>query len=162
MKIGLRADTHDRLERTRRAVDILLEAGSDVLIHCGDLTGPAIVEACSVRHFYFVFGNHDADTVPDLVNAATEFGANCLAWGGTITLAETEIGVVHGHLTPDIRLLLEASPSYLFSGHSHQARDWKQGRIRRINPRALHRARDFSAAVVDLETDDVQFLPVPR
>ncbi|MBC8289720.1 MAG: metallophosphoesterase family protein [Planctomycetes bacterium] len=162
MKLGVLADTHDRLERTQRAVDILIAAGANTLIHCGDLTGWDIVEACSVLPFCFVFGNHDADTVPDLRQAADDFGATCLEWGGEVTLSGSRIAIVHGHLTSDLRPLLESSPEFLFSGHSHEARDWQNGPTRRVNPGAIHRAREFSVALVDLATAKVRFLPVPR
>lgn len=162
MKLGVLADTHDRLERTQRAVEMLVAAGAETLLHCGDLTGPDIVEACSVLPFYFVFGNHDADTVPDLKQAAEDFGATCLGWGGEVTLSGTRIGLVHGHLTSDLRPLLESSPEFIFSGHSHMARDWQDESTRRVNPGALHRAKEFSVALVDLDSDDVRFLTVPR
>ena len=162
MKLGVLADTQDRLERTQRAVEILVAAGAETLFHCGDLTGRHIVEACSVLPFYFVFDNHDADTVPDLKQAAGDFGATCLEWGGEVTLSGTRIGLVHGHLTSDLRPVLESSPKFLFSGHSHMARDWQDGSTRRVNPGALHRAKELSVALVDLESKEVRFLTVPR
>lgn len=160
MKIGILADTHDELARTRLAVRRLQDAGAEGLIHCGDLTGPEIVSACAVLPFYFTFGNHDADTVPYLTQAAAEYNATCLGWGGEITLAGKRIAVVHGHLTFDLKPLLESQPDYLFSGHSHIAGDWLQGTTRRINPGALHRADEFSVALLDLHSEELQFLTI--
>lgn len=160
MKIGILADTHDELARTRLAVQVLQNAGAEVLIHCGDLTGPEIVSTCSVLPFYFTFGNHDADTVPYLTQAAEDHAATCLGWGGEITLAGKRIAVVHGHLTFDLRPLMEAEPDYLFSGHSHIAGDWLQAGTRRINPGALHRAEKFSVAILDLNSGDLRFLAI--
>lgn len=160
MKIGILSDTHNELNRTRIAIEKLLAAGSEILIHCGDLSGPDIVAVCSVRPFYFVFGNHDSDTVPYLTLAAEQHGSRCLGWGGELTVDEKRIAVVHRHLTMDLKPLLEAQPDYLLSGHSHIAGDWMQGPTRRINPGALFRAEEFSVAVLDLETDDVTFLSI--
>src|SRR5690606_830050 len=118
MKVGILADTHDELARTHFAVQLLRDEGADALVHCGDLSGPEILAACSVMPMYFTFGNHDADTVPYLKAAALEHGAVCLGWGGEVTLAGKRIAIVHGHLTFDLRPLLRAEPDYLLSGHS--------------------------------------------
>ena len=162
MKIGIISDTHDRLLRTRFAVQLLKSQGAELLVHCGDFIGSEILAECSVLPTYFVFGNNDCDTVPDLQQAATELGATCLGWGGEFTVQETRLAVVHGHLTSDLRPLLKSEPQYLFSGHSHIRGDWQEGPVRRINPGALHRAEEFTVALLDLSTSAVQFLPIPK
>ena len=48
------------------------------------------------------------------------------------------------------------------SGHSHRAREWTDGPVRRLNPGALVRARPFTVALLDLAAGAVQFLEVPR
>ena len=80
--VGILSDTHNELTRTKEAVEVLHSSGAEMLIHCGDLAIPEIVEICSALPFYFVFGNHDSDMVPDLRAAAQEFHATCLDWGG--------------------------------------------------------------------------------
>lgn len=160
MKIGILADTHNEFARTRIAVKMLQDEGAKSLIHCGDLNGPEIVAVCSVLPFYFALGNHDADNVPYLQSAAKDSGAICLGWGGEIKLAGKRIAIVHGHLTFDLRPLLDAEPDYLFSGHLHIAGDWMQRMTRRINPGALHRADKFTVGLLDLETDELRFLKI--
>ncbi len=81
MLVGILSDTHDQLVRTECAVRLLRSQGVEALIHCGDLTTPAIVAACAGLPFWFVLGNHDADNVPALQAAAQEHGATCLGWG---------------------------------------------------------------------------------
>jgi putative phosphoesterase len=162
MRLGILSDTHDRLARTQRAVELLRAEGAEVLIHCGDLTGPQVVAACAALPAYFVFGNNDADNVPRLRRAMSETDAVCLGWGGEVTLAGKRVAVVHGHLHTDVRRLFTASPDYLLSGHSHSPRDQRHGTIRRINPGALYRASEYTVALLDLETDEVRFLTVPR
>lgn len=162
MRIGILSDTHDQLDRTLAAVEILRTAGADVLVHCGDLIETPIVAACATLPLYFVFGNNDCDMVPFLRQAAIDAGATCLGWGGSFELAGKRVGVVHGHLTSDLRRVLNDHPDYLLSGHSHLAHDIREGSVRKINPGALYRAREFSVALLDLKTDVLQFLPVPR
>lgn len=162
MRLGILSDTHDKLDRTIQAVALLREAGVDALVHCGDLTGPAIVEACAVLPCWFVYGNNDADSVPALRRAAAEFGPTCLEWGGIFEWGGKRIGVVHGHLGSDVRRVLSAQPHFLLTGHSHQRGDTMAGPVRRINPGALHRAAEFSAAILNVETGGLQWLSIAR
>jgi putative phosphoesterase len=162
MRLGILSDTHDQLARTRRAVELLRAEGAAALVHCGDVTGAEIVTACAVLPCYFVFGNNDYDNIPNLQRDMAEAGAVCLGWGGEVTLAGKRVAVTHGHMHTDVRPLLAARPDYLLSGHSHIASDRRVGPTRRINPGALHQADEFSVALLDLETDELRFLAVPR
>lgn len=160
MRIGIISDTHDEIARTRLAVRMLCDAGAKGLIHCGDLSSPPIVAACSALPCWFALGNHDADSVPALKQAALEFGAVCLGWGGIVEIAGKRIGVTHGHLTSDMRQVLAQQPDYLLFGHSHFASDSVVGSARRINPGALHRADEFTVAILELESGELTLLTV--
>ncbi len=160
MRLGILSDTHDELARTRLAVRMLCDAGADALVHCGDLASPPIVAALAVRPSWFVFGNHDADSVPALRQAAAEHGPVCLEWGGVLELGGRRVGVVHAHMTTDVRWVLAERPEFLLSGHSHAPSDVVVGDVRRINPGALHRADEFTVAVLELTTGELQVLRV--
>lgn len=161
-RVGIISDTHDRLERTRAAVEMLAERGAQVLIHCGDLTEPDIVEACAALSSYFVFGNNDADNVPALRQAIGAIDGVCLGWSGEITLGGNRLAVAHGHMLRDHRTLLAREPDYYLFGHSHLTADHMEGKTRCINPGALHRAPRYTVALLDLEEDELRFLEVPR
>ena len=161
MRLGILSDTHDELARTRQAVQLLRDVGAEALIHCGDLFSPPLVEALAVLPSWFVLGNHDADMVPVLQRAAAEFGPVCLGWAGTVELGGKRIAVAHGHMRYDLRWVLQGRPHYLLSGQSHIASDHREGAVRRINPGALHRAEEYSVALLDLEADELRFLTVP-
>ena len=160
MRLGILSDTHDELVRTRHAVHMLRDAGAEALVHCGDLASPPIVEALAALPAWFVFGNHDADTVPALQRAAAEFGPVCLGWGGVVAVGGRRGGVAHGHMTTDVRRVLAEQPEFLLSGHSHFASDAVIGSVRRINPGALHRADAFTVAVLEMATGKLQVLTV--
>ncbi|MCA9176282.1 MAG: metallophosphoesterase family protein [Planctomycetales bacterium] len=172
MKIGVLSDTHGRVAQTRAAVELLLKEQVEVLIHCGDLNTREIVETCSVLPFYFAFGNHDSDMTSELRRAATELGVNCLGWGGVIELASRRIGIHHGHMRVDRERVERAAPDYLLTGHTHEAADVRDilqvdgvfGGVptRRINPGALYRAKRYTVATLDLNSDQLEFLEVVR
>jgi uncharacterized protein len=161
MRIGILSDTHNEFDRTLLAVDMLREAGAEALFHCGDLNSPPIVEMCSAVPFYFTFGNHDSDSVPALKQAAIVHGATCLGWGGTVELVGRRIGLTHGHMRSDVQRTLADSPGFLFFGHSHFPSDETVGSTRRINPGALHRADEYTVALLDLDTGRLELLKLP-
>ena len=161
MRLGILSDTHDELARTRLAIQLLRDEGANALVHCGDLASPPIVAACAVLPCWFVFGNHDADNVPSLQQAAIASGAVCLGWAGEFELDGRLIAVAHGHMSYDIRRALASRPHYLLSGHSHIASDRRDGLVRRINPGALHEADQLTVALLDLQDDELRFLTIP-
>jgi len=161
MRIGILSDTHDQVERTRRAVASLLTEGAEALIHCGDLTIPAVVEEIVGAPAYIVLGN--CDYYPDdLRLAMRRTGATCLERGGLIELGGRRIAVTHGDSRLELDRLTAESPDYLFSGHTHLRRDDSQGPTRFINPGALHRASEFTVGLLDLDSDDYRSLTIPR
>lgn len=161
MRIGILSDTHDQVERTRRAVAALLTEGAEALIHCGDLTIPAVVEEVVGVPAYIVLGN--CDYYPDeLRQAMRRTGATCLERGGLIELGGRRIAVTHGDSRLEFDRLIAESPDYLFSGHTHLRRDDRQGPTRFINPGALHRASEFTVGLLDLDSDDYRSLTIPR
>lgn len=160
MLLGILSDTHDDLIITRRAVEMLRAEGAEALVHCGDLSRAPIVAVCSVLPFSFAFGNHDADNVPELWQAAIDSGARCLGWGGVVELSGKKIGVVHGHMGTDLRDVLAQDPHYVLSGHAHYPFDFRDGTVRRINPGALFRADEFTVALLNLQSDELRFIPL--
>ena len=161
MRLGILADRHDEVERARDAVELLRAEGAEAIIHCGDLASPPIVALLAGIPSWYVFGNHDADAVPDLQRAAADAGVNCLGWGGVIELGAKRIGVVYGHMTMDVRRVCAARPDYLLSGHSHMPSSEVTGGVHRINPGALHRADEFTVALLEVESGRLTFLKVP-
>jgi uncharacterized protein len=163
MRIGIISDTHDQRPRTLAAVQLLMAEGAEVLIHCGDLVHPSLVSACASLPSYFVFGNNDIAYADEIRTAIADLqNGVCLEWSAEIELGGKRIAIAHGHRMNDVRRLLAAGPDYMFSGHSHVAGDWCAGETRRINPGALHRASQFSVALLNLENDELRFLNVPR
>lgn len=162
MKLGILSDTHNQRSRFEQALELLRSQGAEALVHCGDITESDVLELCAGQPCYVVLGNNDADNYPSLKQTALTIGATFLEWGDTVTLAGKTIAITHGHLKSEVRRLMAQQPDYLLSGHTHIAEDRIVERTRRINPGALHRARSFSVAILDLLTDNLTFLPVPR
>lgn len=161
MRIGILSDTHDQAARARSAVALLLAAGAEALIHCGDVTTPDVVEEVVGVPAYFVFGNCDYD-LDALRLAMRRTGATCLERGGLIELGGRRVAVLHGDSPRDYARLAAEAPDYLFSGHTHLRRDVREGATRHINPGALYRASTFTVGLLDLAGDVYTSLAVPR
>jgi putative phosphoesterase len=159
MRLGILSDTHDQLARTLRAVATLEAAGAAALVHCGDLTGPDIVHACATLPCYYVRGNNDFDEA-GLRAAVAATGGVWLGDGGEITLAGRRIAVTHGDTPSIFRRLLRAAPDYLLFGHTHARMDSGDAVARQINPGALHRAAEWTVALLDLATGELEFVRI--
>ena len=163
MKIGILSDTHDERNRTAVAVRLLTSAGATVLFHCGDLTLPEMAPVVGVIPTHFVFGNNDFSHADEIRSEIQKLeGGICLEWGGVVTLSGKKIAMTHGHRSSEVRRLMSLQPDYFLFGHSHIAEDSLENGVRRINPGALHRARRFSVALLDLTNDELRFFDVPR
>ena len=162
MLIGILSDTHNQMKRTAAAIQLLHADGAQVLFHCGDLTDPDVVSICAELPCYFVFGNNDVYHVDEILAAINQAdGAVCLGWGGEVELAGKRVAATHGHLIKEYRRLLATNPDYLFTGHSHITADHREGVTRFINPGALHRAQEFTVALLNLANDNLKILQVP-
>ncbi len=160
MLLGILSDTHDQVERAAVAVALLAAEGAQALVHCGDLTGAAAVRACGASlPCTFVFGNNDDDR-EGLRRAILAVGGDCLERGGELELAGRRIAVAHGDDPRAMRRLAVATPDYFLFGHSHVPTDHRDGPTRWINPGALHRAAEWTVALLDLESDELRFFTV--
>jgi putative phosphoesterase len=150
MNIAILSDTHNQEARVRRALDIVRERGVSVVLHCGDIEDPPIVELFRNFEAHFVFGNCDWDR-PGLTAAIGDVGGLLHEDFGHLHRDGKQIAFVHGH---EQRLLadLEAAGCYdfLFHGHTHVAVDRMAGKTRVINPGALHRVRLKTFVLLDV------------
>lgn len=160
MKIGVLSDTHDRMERTARAIEALGREGAVALVHCGDFTSPNLVGLFRGKRSFLCLGNNDEES--RIRAAALAAGATWLGEGDLFELGGRRLAASHGDSLRLRKQLLALAPDFLFVGHSHRRENRREGSTRIVNPGALHRATSFTVAIVDLATDSVRFLPVSR
>jgi len=173
-KIGLLSDSHGRAQTTRRAVEILLEAGAQMLLHMGDIGSMEVIDELVVVadgagkkiEVQLVFGNVDWDR-QSMARYAQHLGLTVADPVGRLILPaserhpqQRELIFLHGDDVQAMVNSLAAKPAYLCHGHSHQARNEREGATRIINPGALFRAQNYTVAILDTETDEVTFFPV--
>lgn len=163
MKIGIVSDSHGKSDRLARALDLLIERGAEAIVHCGDIGDDRCMRTLGQTGMptYAVSGNTDRHTpfLPEVAaSAGVEFHWEVIA----VPLGDgRHLAATHGH-DPQLvdELLAGQQFPYLCLGHSHQVRDQRSGQTRIINPGALHRATPHTAALLDTDTDSLEFIEV--
>ena len=159
MRIGVLADTHDRMDTLRNALDQFEARGVEVVLHAGDYVAPFVSRACTGRPFslWGVFGNNDGERV-GLVKALGAVGAEIVGSWGEIELAGRKILVMHEPRELDA---IAASGRFdlIVYGHTHEW-DLREGKTTVLNPGEAcgWLEGEATAAVVDLETMRVEKL----
>ena len=160
MLLGILSDTHDRYEIMGAAVRALQERGARFFIHCGDVCTPNLLDHLAGLPSAFVWGNCDWDRMA-LQRYAESIGVPCYGAFADLELGGKRVAVLHGDDRAKLEGVLKAQEhDYLVHGHTHVKRDERVGRIRIINPGALFRASEKTAAVLDTDADQLDYLRI--
>lgn len=159
-RVGLLSDSHGRAERTARAVDALLAAGADTLIHAGDIETDEVLDCLAGHNAHLVWGNCDWDRA-GLERYARDIGIAVHGDSGEVTVDGVRIAFTHGHLPAAMRSAMSSGAAFLVHGHTHERRDDVVDGVRIINPGALHRARPFTVALLTPRTGKLTSIEVP-
>lgn len=158
--IGILSDSHDRAHALAAGIQALRDAGAAFFAHCGDIGSESCIDLLAGLPSAFVFGNTDWNRA-QLSRYAASINVQCCDAYGTLELDGKQIALLHGD---DFRLkqqLIDAQQhDYLFQGHTHIRDDRRVGRLRLINPGALHRAKEKTVAVLDTASDELRYLTI--
>ena len=160
MLIGVLSDTHGNLRTTAAALRVLAARQVACVLHCGDIDDATTVGLFENVPAHFVLGNCDVN-VSSLGLAARAVGATLHGRFAELELAGRRIAILHGD---DQARLAEAAAGgrydYVFCGHTHAAEDRRAGPTRIINPGALDRARPKTFVLLNLATDELEWVTV--
>ena len=170
MILGILSDSHGQHRRTSTALALLRQLGAEAFVHCGDVGGVEVLDTLAGLRAWVVCGNTDC---PDaaLVHYAEAQGIVVAHVGpARIELDGRHLAAFHGH-EPGFGRLMNVLASgalppdfgrcdFVLHGHTHEARTLKLGRVRVINPGALHRAVVHSVATLDLRKGVTRFWEV--
>jgi len=160
MLIGILSDTHDQYERMGVAVRALRERGAGFFVHCGDVCEPRLLDHLAGLASAFVWGNCDWDRMA-LQRYGDAISVPCYGNFGELELGGKRLAVTHGDDRVRMTHVLRAQEhDYLLHGHTHVRRDERVGKVRVINPGALHRAAQKTVALLDTATDELEFIVI--
>lgn len=133
------------------AVLALRQRGAGFIVHCGDIGSPDLLGCLAGHPAGFVWGNCDQDR-PVLERRANALGIDCFGNFGEIDALGLKIALVHGDDQVRMQAIMrEQRYDYLLCGHTHVWRDERMGRTRIVSPGALHRAKEKTCALLDLQ-----------
>ena len=160
MRVGLMADSHDRIPAVREFVRIMQEGGVSMLLHAGDYCAPFAlkpIEEASIS-LAGVFGRNDGDTQGLLAKATAGFGAELFEGPHSFELSGQRILVVHD--IGDVQPRSIESHSIGVHGFTHEQAMKTRGDTLIVNPGEscgwLYGTP--KAAILDLDTKKVEFL----
>lgn len=167
MKIGLASDSHGRTRHLQDALALLQQRHVEAIVHCGDICSNESVRAlgrCGLP-VYLVAGNMDRYTL-GLGRAARRAGVQFSHETVEVPLGAGQYLIAtHGHHERLVADLIDGQQfPYVCYGHTHCRRDKRVGAVRMICPGSLHHPRSPgppSVAVLDTETDELEFIDLP-
>ena len=165
MLIGVIADTHDNFGAAQAATELFHDEGVGVILHCGDIIAPPMLEAFRGFEFHLVLGNNDGETA-GLRSTVANLGAESTCHGRFAQLGfdGTRIAMLHGEDLDEVRAYAETGAyDFVLHGHHHEVRIEPVGETTIVNPGghfptipAEHRA----VAIIDTETNEVTVRPL--
>lgn len=156
------SDSHGDVRRTIQAIEQIKKYAPIHVFHCGDIGTQQVITEL------------EAGFLDPEVPVTCVLG-NCDGWQGHLTASlphvhieprvacvkveGKSIAVTHGHemsLFEDVCMC--GNYDYVFTGHTHVRSDDRLDDTRVINPGALHRTPEPSCAVLNLDTDTLEYL----
>lgn len=160
MKIGLMADTHDRIPAVAELLRQIRDQGATMVLHAGDYVSPLVLKPFEDLHMTLqgVFGRNDGDPQGLLSRASAGFGVEIFESPHSFEIAGHQILLAHD--LADVQKRSVKAHSIVVHGFTHQQSLKAQGETILVNPGEacgwLHGTP--SAALLDLDTKQVQFL----
>ena len=150
MRICIISDTHDNLAEVRKLVDKLNCLDCGMLIHCGDICGPGVLqELARLRcEVHCCFGN--MDDKGQVSKAAAETRVRCHGEKGMLEVEGRKIGFVH---LPNLAYKMAESGEFhvVFYGHTHLVNKEYIGKTLFVNPGEIQ-GRKWSPSFALYET----------
>jgi putative phosphoesterase len=160
MKVGLMADSHDRLPAIQDLLALMLERGVSLVMHAGDYCSPFSLEPFNEKNIALlgIFGRNDGDPEGLKATAARGVGMELYESPHSFEVAGQRILLVHD-LGEVNRRSIE-SHRYVVHGFTHKQETNTRGESLVINPGEAcgWLTGSCTAAVLDLESGEVEVL----
>ncbi len=152
------SDTHENISLIRKAVSVIHSFNVELVVHCGDIISPSVLEEFGGLPLRFVFGNNDGE-VSGLKSKAKELGFYEPDVFLDFEYGQKRFFVYHKDNSEVIEDKLSSQVyDYILVGHTHVKKNIKVFNTRIINPGAFIFANPPSFAFLDLEKDAVKFV----
>lgn len=162
MKIGIMADTHDRLPMVDKAVKRMNDEEVDLVLHAGDYIAPFVVSHFKPleARLIGVFGNNDAEL--DLLKKKfAENGSQIRGRFAELNVEGLKIALLHGKDEELLKSLINTESYHVIvHGHTHEFKTYRKGKTLVINPGETcgYLTGRATIAVLKTETQEVRLI----
>ncbi|HJQ19510.1 MAG TPA: YfcE family phosphodiesterase [Gemmatimonadaceae bacterium] len=160
MKIGLMADSHDRVPAIAELLKQMREAGATMVLHAGDYVSPFALKPFDDMHMTLqgVFGRNDGDHQGLLSTAGAGIGIEIFESPHSFDVGGNQILLVHD--LGDVQKRSIKSHTFIVHGFAHQQSLKTQGDSILVNPGETcgWMYGTPGAAILDLDSKHVEFL----
>jgi putative phosphoesterase len=160
MKVGLLADSHDRIPAIAALLSQMHEAGATMILHAGDYVSPLALKPFEDQHLTLagIFGKNDGDRQSLLSRAGAGFGLEIFESPHSFEVAGHQILLVHD--LGDVSKRSVEQHSVVVHGYTHQQSMKELGNTLIVNPGEscgwLHGVP--GGAILDLDSKRVEFI----
>lgn len=158
MFIGIISDTHDHIEKVKKAIEIFNQYNLISVIHCGDFVAPFTLKEFGIlkTKFYAVFGNCDGEK-EGLLKVAKE--NNFVLSEAPLALSFCNRKFIIFHKLPKEKI---NNVDYIIYGHTHKSEIKKEENVFIINPGEACGLLTERAtiAILNIEKNEIEFLEI--
>lgn len=160
MRVGLMADSHDRIPAVAEFLRQMREKGANMVLHAGDYVSPIVLQPFHDQHMTLVgvFGQNDGDPRGLLTRAAGGLGLEIFEAPHSFEVDGKQVLLVHD--VGDVSDRSVASHTVVVHGFTHKQSMKQMGDTLLINPGEAcgWLFGTPGAAVLDLDTMQAEFL----
>ncbi len=160
MRVGLMADTHDRIPAIAELLDVLRGKGVSLVMHAGDYCSPFALEPFNDANVALlgIFGRNDGDEEGLKAVAARGVGMELYESPHSFEVSGQRILIVHD-LGEVNKRSIEAH-RYVVHGFTHRQETITRDQTLIVNPGEAcgWLSGTCSAAILDLETSEVEII----
>lgn len=160
MKVGLMADTHDRVPAVAELIQLFLARGVSLVMHAGDYCSPFSLEPFNDANVALlgIFGRNDGDPEGLKATAARGVGMELYESPHSFEVSGQRILIVHDLGEVNRRSI--DSHRYVVHGFTHRQEAIERGQTLVVNPGEAcgWLTGNCTGAVLDLETSEVEFV----
>lgn len=160
MRIGLFADTHDRLPAIAELIQIMQSKGVSIVMHAGDYIAPFALQPFNDANMALlgIFGRNDGDQEGLKATAARGMGMELYESPHSFEVAGQRILIVHDIGEVNRRSI--SSHRFVVHGSTHKQETITRGETLIVNPGEAcgWLTGNCTAAILDLETSEVEIV----
>ena len=160
MRVGLIADTHDRLPAIAELVKQMQAAGVGMVLHAGDYCSPFSLKPIEDAQVSLagVFGRNDGDTQGLVSRAQAGFGTELFESPHSFEIGGRRILLVHD--IGDVQKRSVSTHDIVIHGSTHQQEMKTRGETLIVNPGEAcgWLFGTPTAAILDLDSREVEFV----